>query len=352
MSAHLQRLVRIYNRLSRGPVTIEILSKWAESAGLSVSDRQLYRDLQQLASLVIAEARVIEYSDEKNRKTWKLECNESSENITQYDINSFFLLKNFAPYAVLEQRKSSIEKFEKILYKQLSRNKYQQYIQAYELYLRRTNYMENMYTEIEHQQIEDLIWAAHNNRIIVIDSDLLNVANNHLPEDAFPLTVYPMELVFHRGRVHIGGFAPKYQKVVIYALDKDLKFHLTNESFSRKKITKVYTEKTKPLFGISDFKDKVFHVKLEFTRGFAESFKSFFWHESEEWTLMKNGNYMLHLRCGIGRELVGFIALGLDKIKIHQPKKLRDLMIEKYQQSALVNEKNLPINEETANSSY
>ena len=80
--------------------------------------------------------------------------------------------------------------------------------------------------------------------------------------------------------------------------------------------------------------------------------KSFYWHHSEKWTVLKNNNYMLHLQCSIGRELVGFIAGGLDKIKIHRPKILKDLMIKKFTQSALVNEKNLGVNEQLANEDY
>jgi len=355
MATYLERLIRIYNRLRRGPVTIEIISKWAKSAGIEVSERQLYRDLNQLKSLQIAEGEnVIEYLDEKNRKTWKLEYNEPSQKISPYDINSFFLLKSFAPYAVLEQRKTSIEKFENIIYKTLSTNRYQQYIQANELYLRRTNYMDNRYGAIEHQQIEDLIWALHNNKVVIIENDVINPANNHLPSNPFPLTLYPIELIFHRGRVHISGIAPAYNdKVVIYALDKNLRFRLTNETFSRKKYTKPYHQKLKAFFGISDpMNNKVYNIKLEFTHSFGESFKNFFWHESQQWKQLKNGNYMLQLQCGIGRELIGFIALGLDKVKVVQPKVLRELMIKKFKISAEINEKNLQVDEETANKDY
>ena len=116
MAARLERLIRIYNRLRRGPVTIEMISNWAQTAGIKVSDRQLYRDLNELQRLQIAEGEnVVEFVDEKNRKTWKLEYEEEpGEKISPFDINSFFLLKNFAPYAILEHRKSSIEKFEKM----------------------------------------------------------------------------------------------------------------------------------------------------------------------------------------------------------------------------------------------
>ncbi len=79
MSNNLERLIRIYNRLRRGPVTIEIISKWAKGADINISTRQLYRDLNSLQHLHFADGEnIIEFIDEKNRKTWKLEYEGTS----------------------------------------------------------------------------------------------------------------------------------------------------------------------------------------------------------------------------------------------------------------------------------
>jgi predicted DNA-binding transcriptional regulator YafY len=354
MSAHTERLLRLYNRLRRGPVTIDIITKWAKTAGLQISERQLYRDLNQLKSLQIAEGEnVIEYTDEKNRKTWKLEYQEASEKITQYDINSFFLLKNFAPYAILEERRDSIEKLEKIIYKGSSKNKYQQLVEGNELYLRRTNYFVQMYGAIEHQQIEDLVWAVHNKRAVIIESITINPANIHFNDLSFPIKIYPLELVFHIGRVYLSGVSPVTNQVLIFAIDKHLKYVLTNERFNRKKYWNDYYQKVSSFFGISDPKDnKVYNIKIEFTKGFGISWMNYFWHHTQRWTQLENGNYMMHMRCSLGRELYGFLAYGLDKIKVHQPKALRDLFLKKMENVVAIHQLDLPINEEEANKDY
>jgi predicted DNA-binding transcriptional regulator YafY len=353
MAAHLERLIRIYNRLRRGPVTIEIISKWSKQAGINVSDRQLYRDLEQLKNTRLVDGEnVIEYLNEKNKKTWKLEYKETSEKLSSYDINSFFLLKNFAPYAVLEERKPSIEKFEKIIYKNFSRNNFQQYIQANELYLRKTNYNENLYGQQEHQQIEDLIWALHNNRVIKIESDVIDAGNFNGLIKAFPLDMYPMELLFHWGRIRVSGFS-KTNHFLIFTLDKKFKFSLTNETFNRKKLMPAYAENYNKLFGISKpINSTSYHIILEFTRGYAESYKNYFWHSSQRWEELKNGNYMLHLHCSIGRQLVGFIAIGLSMVKVHQPKILKNLFLKKLKETLAVYENNLGVDEETGNEGY
>ena len=353
MSVRLERLIRIYNRLRRGPVTIEIINQWAQTAGIKVSSRQLYRDLNELQSLQIAEGEnVVEFVDEKNRKTWKLEYAETSERLTHFDINSFFLLKNFAPEGIIKQRTSSIEKFEKIFYKALSQNKYQQYAQAHELYFRRTNYFGHIYGEIEHQQLEEYIWALHNKRTLVIESISINSANIHLPPNPFPLTIYPLQLVLHYGRLYISGLTEN-NKLVNFAVDKDTQFRLTNKTFNRKKREAIYEAQMESVFGISDPVDaKVYHIKIEFTSNYAQSWMRYFWHHTQKWEPLQGGNFMLHLHCSIGRELFGFLAYGLDKVKVHSPKKLKDLFQKKMQQTLDVYTHNLSINEEEANKDY
>lgn len=353
MSARMERMIRIYNRLRRGPVTIEIISQWAEGAGIKVSSRQLYRDLNDLQQLQIADGEnVVEFTDEKNRKTWKLEYAESSEKLTHFDINSFFLLKNFAPEGIIKQRTSSIEKFEKIFYRALSQNKYQQYAEAHELYFKRTNYFGHIYGEIEHQQLEEYIWALHNKRSLVIESIGINPANIHLPPNPFPLTVYPMHLVLHYGRLYISGLTTE-GKLVNFAVDKDTRFHLTNKTFNRQKLEATYNQQMQTVFGISDPMDpQVYDIKIEFTEKYAQSWQRYFWHASQRWELLPNGNCMLHLRCSIGRELFGFLGYGLDKVKVHQPKVLKDLYERKLQETLAIYQHNLPIDEEEANKDY
>ena len=353
MAAHVERLIRIYNRLRRGPVTIEIITKWAAKAGIEVSSRQLYRDLDQLKNLQIAEGEnVVEYIDEKNKKTWKLEYEEDAGKLTTYDINSFFLLKNFAPYTVLEERRTSFEKIEKIIYKGFSKNNYQKYVEANELFLRATYFLDNKYGTAEHKQIEDLIWALQNSRCIIIEADALNVSNTKLGKNTFPIKMYPLELLFHRGRIVISG-ATDFIPELNFTIDKDFKYNLTNEVFKKSKYLKVYKTAKDNNFGLgAPINNKVYNIKIEFTDSYSMSMQRFILHHTQEWKPLKNGNFMLYLQCTIGREIIGFVASGLDKIKVHQPKFLKDFMNKKFAESIMVNNGELAVNEERANGDY
>lgn len=353
MSAGIERLMRIYDRLRRGPVTIEIISKWSKQAGLDVSTRQLYRDLNKLQYLKFSEfENVVEFIDEKNRKTWKLEYEGSSDQINKYDINSFFLFRNFIPACINLQRQNSIEKFEKILYQNLSKNKYQQLIDANELFLRNTNYYENLYGEAEHKLLEDLIWALQNKRTIQILSNDVNASNIRTDSFPYPVRLNPVEMLFHMGRIYFAGLEISTQKLLICPVDKSLKLELTNEAFNRNKLLKNYNKQLDMRFGVAEpTTDKIYSIKIEYTPEYGTAMMNFHWHKTARWKTLKNSNYMLEMRCCISRELIGFVAQGLDKIKVHQPKALKDLLVKKYRDSInLYNGEE--VSEERANKDY
>lgn len=353
MSVRLERLIRIYNRLRRGPVTISVITQWAENADIKVSERQLYRDLNTLKTLQIAKGEnVVEFIDEKNKKTWKLEYDVASEPLTQYDINSFSLFRNFVPGNIQEHRKESLQKFEAILYRSFSRNAYQKQTEAAELYLKKTNYWEVFYGKQEHKYLEDLIWALQNKRIIIILSDESNSSNIEPMAYSLPLRLMPIEMLFHQGQVYIAGVANLTTKLLIYRVDQPFEFELTNESFNRSKVLKSYKEQLDSRFGIAEpITDKVYHIKIEFAEGYGLAIKNNFLHHSAVWTELKNGNYLLKMQCCLTRELIGFLGFGLDKVKVHQPKALRDLVVKKFSDTIELYGGN-EVNEETANKDY
>ncbi len=55
MSKKSKNLLRVYNRLKRGPVNIEVIKQWAKSHDLNISERTLYRYLDELEDIVHAD---------------------------------------------------------------------------------------------------------------------------------------------------------------------------------------------------------------------------------------------------------------------------------------------------------
>ena len=76
-----------------------------------------------------------------------------------------------------------------------------------------------------------------------------------------------------------------------------------------------------------------------------------FLHHTAVWKKLKTGNYMLSMHCCLTRELVGFLGFSLDKVKVHQPKVLRDLVVKKFGDT-LELYKGKEVDEERANEDY
>jgi len=354
MADRIERLIRIYNRLRRSPMSIEILTKWLRGADINVSERQLYRDMKTLTELNFAKGEnVVEYNGPKNIKTWKLEYDESAETLAPYDINSFFLFKNFAPVCLNIERKESIEKLETILYKTLSKNNYQKLIQANELYLKKHEHKDAIYNREEQQLIELLIDTLQSKKQLIVHSFKLNPSNEKFLNYKFPITINPIELLFHEGRIYLAGLESKSNNLLLFVVDVSLIITKSTKTFDRKQYIESYKQQLLFRFGISTgINNKTYHIKIEFTQGYAESMMKFLWHPSKEWKKLSNGNYMLHLHCSIGREMIGWLVLGLDKVKVHQPKILKNLVVQKLQQTLQVYIDDLSIDESIANKDY
>lgn len=353
MSLYAQRLIRLYNRLRRGPVTIDVVTKWAKQAGIEITDRQLYRDLNTLSKLKFAEGENIEeYTDEKNKKTWKLEYESSSDLFTQFDLNSFYLFKNFTPISIQQYRKSSLEKLEEIFYKSLSKNKIRMTAEAGELYLNTTNLWHIQYGKKEHELIDELLWALQNKRKVTVLADEINTTNIDLEKYPLPLKLLPMEMIFHSGRVYISGLGDETGKLLIYNVTDGLTIEPTNEAFNRKKYQQSYDDQLSIRYFLGEPIDgKVYHIKLEFGRDYGLSMKKVFIHKTAVWKELPNGNLMLEMHCGISRELIGFLGHSLDQMKVHAPGELRDLIVKKLRSSlGLYDGKE--INEKKSNEDY
>ena len=220
MANRIERIFRIYNRLKRGPVTIEILKKWAKDVGIVISERQLYRDLDTITNyLQFEKESLVIIEGEKNKKLWKLEFAKTSENISVWDINSYYLLKYFAPDTISSARSESFIKIESLIYQSFSKSKFEINNTANNLLFDSTHFFEYSHTKEEHLILEDIIWAIQNQRKIIISK------NNHEStclqrRYVFPLKVNPLYLILHRGAIYVSFFEESHKEYFILALCK------------------------------------------------------------------------------------------------------------------------------------
>lgn len=331
MSQKSERLLKIYSRLKRGPVTIELIKQWAQKNNITISERTFYRDLNDLEnSLMIENERLVVKIGEKNKKIWKIEYEASNSDLDEFDINSYLLFKNFMTLPVVSCRKKSLDKIENLFYKTYSKSRFEDFSLFPEPQICGSHFYEISSEDIYKKILDDCIWSIQNKReleILELQFDYTSLGKNVV----FPTLIFPVQLLYHRGVVHLCGFLKENQKFLIIALEQIKNYNLTNKMFDNRQFLEDLSNQMKRRFGVTEnVNDKVYDIEIEFSELTGTYVKNQFWHSTQKCEILENGNLILKINCGINRELVGWIFQWMSNAKVLKPEILKNLVIEKY----------------------
>lgn len=320
------RLLKIYSRIRRGPVTIEIIKDWCRTSGIIISERQLYRDLKEIENSICFDGEHVTICEgEKNRKVWKIEFKQNASSVSLFDVNTFYLFKNFAPVSLLHARESSLNEFEKLIYQQLSSSPFEKSSLATTA-IKSSHFYEFPYQYKEHKLLEDCIWAIQNQRKF----KLIKVAYDHTSLSSavkFPLNLLPLQILYHRGCIHLCGLTEAHKKLVILALEQVCEYEASNDMFDASLFIENMEEQMNKRFGITEnMNEQVYDIEIEFSEMTGHFVKNHFWHKTQSFERAANGNWLMRMQCGINRELVGWIFQWMSNARVLQPLMLRQMM--------------------------
>lgn len=333
MSQKSERLLKIYSRLKAGPVSIEVIKDWARKNDICISTRTFYRDLIELENALILEnERLVVKTGEKNKKIWKIEYNKSQDAFDEFDIHSYLLFKNFMTLPVVTSRITSMDKIEKLLYKTYSKSRFEDFSVFAERQIVSSHFFEVNFKDIYLKILDQSIWCIQNKREIEIFK--LEYDYTSLGGDVkLPFILLPLQIMYHRGVVHLAGFIKDSQKFVIIALEQIKEYHLTNNMFDSNSLLKKMDENVEKRFGITEnLSDEIFNIEIEFSALTGTFIKNLFWHSTQNFKILENGNLLLSMTCGINRELVGWIFQWLSNAKVIKPEMLKNMVIAKHQE--------------------
>jgi hypothetical protein len=325
-------VLRIYDRLRQSPVTLDVLYDWVQKNGISVSRRTLYRYLHTLAgSISFPGEKVVVYDNEFNKKVWKIEYDESTTLLNQFDINTYYLLRNFTPHSLSGPRQESIKKLDTLMYSLASKSRFQLNVDANNLAFVRSNYFDAHYTAEQHALLEDLIWAIQHHRKIKVDDYDWDRAM--LPEGFDNgMMVYPLKMLFHFGLLYICVYSPDTERIIILPFHELLSISVTNFSFSASPYYKQLEDYLCSTFGIiPSMGEEVHDIEIEFAGHSGSYVKTMNWHCSQKFENLPNGNILMRLRCGINRELVGFIVFFMNNARVIKPARLKQELVKRLQ---------------------
>lgn len=335
MSQRSTRLLLIYSRLKAGPVTIELLQQWAQKYDIQISARTFYRDLLTLEnSLILPDEKLVVSVGEKNRKIWKLEYEDSEDPLTEFDVNSYMLFKNFLPLPLVDSRQVSMHKMIRLFYRNFSKSHFEKFTSVGDTQMRATHFGEGRSFGEYGETLDDCIWSIQNKR----ELELHKLSAHFMPlteNVKFPLRFLPIQLLYHRGTVQLSGFIKDLKTILILPMNQIESYKLTNEQFdARDLIDKLETELA-ARFGISpNVNSETYDIVLEFAEYTGNYVKSQCWHPTQKFEQLPSGNHIMRLHCGVNRELLSWIFMWTSNVKVHQPDVLAELVLQKYRDAA------------------
>lgn len=326
------RLLKIYSLLKRGPVTIEIIKQWAQKNNINISERTFYRDLNDLENLLLLDdEKIVVKIGEKNKKVWKIEYADSNEELNEYDINSYLLFKSFLPLPVILSRKKSLEKIENLFYTTNSKSKFENFVTVADSQIVSSHFFEGTQASFENI-LDDAIWSIQNKReirVFEISHDYTSIS----PKVKYPIHFLPLQLLYHRGIVHLAGVVKGDDKVLIIALEQMKSYKLTNNMFESASLLKKLDTEMCKRFGVTENKsDEIYEIEIEFIKSSGGFIKNQLWHTTQEFEILENGHIILKMKCGINRELLGWIFSWTNQAIVRKPAILKDMVQEKLQE--------------------
>lgn len=329
MSEKASRLLKIYSRLKTSAQTIDTIKKWAKDSGIDVSDRQLYRDLKEIENLTLQEGETLLVKEgEKNRKIWKIEFDKSrKEKLSGEVLNTFFLLKNFAPLNITTAKAESIDYIEALFYNQNSKSDFEKNIS--QIQITSSHFYDVPYSKQFHSVLDKCIWSVQNKRKVILTKT--NFDHTGLAASfVLPQVILPMQIIYHRGCIHLCSLLEKDHKLIILAIEQIADFTLTNEMFDYAELVEKFTDQFKSRFGITENIDNnIYDIVIEFSELTGSFVSNHFWHTSQMFNQTADGNWIMTLKCGISRELVGWIFQWMNNVKVIQPEILKTLVYDK-----------------------
>lgn len=320
-----ERLKVIYMFLKQTSVDANAILEYLKKNDAEISLRQLQRDLIEVKKVFLQENEQLSFKIEQHRKrVWQVIVTNNKYKFTQNTINTLYLAMLVSPNVLMENRLSDIKLFRELLQKSINENKNQLSITQNQSQLINTHFYEVAKDIIFNTNIDELIWAVTNRKYIKI-IELINdyTVDNHQFK-AKSIDFAPVSVMYHRGAFLVSGVESSNQEVVIYEIGQLKKIELLEKGYNYGQLSKRMKTELSKRFGITkNINHEIYDIKIEFTSVTGSLVSKYFWHDSQHFE-KKNGNWIMIMKCGINRELLGWLFQWMYNIRIIEPQILQE----------------------------
>ena len=295
------RINAIIKLLRQSPQTIESI---AEHFNGTVSPRQIRNDIDVIKAMGYGDAEHFEKTGAANRKTWHIR-------LTDYDRSTQRLNRGVLPRVFELKRYQSLEKLHDWL------------ADEHNPIIESTHFYETEANKRLDQRLEVVMQA--------IDKGL-KLKMTHVAGDAtsvpdglnLPLTLLPVQIIYHRGCFYVAAVTDYTQQVLSFQIDH-LTMQETSDTFDRAALVDQVEDDLRNRFGVTQNIDNEVHdIELRFSSMTGRFVSEQFWHHSQQATPVGD-DWLITFRCGINRELVGWLFQWMSNVRVIGPPELKKL---------------------------
>ena len=147
--------------------------------------------------------------------------------------------------------------------------------------------------------------------------------NTELKDISF--TIIPFNIIHHRENYYLGCYILKTKQYSIFEIKQlaEYKMYRKLKHYDYDELVLGYRNFAKGIFGVTkNINDKIYSIKLEFSSVLGTYIKNFVWHHSQK-IKHKDNTIVMTMKCGINRELVGWIFSWMYNVRIIEPPELK-----------------------------
>jgi len=321
----LARLKQIYLMLSHSPQTIESIQAALKSLGAVVSNRQIYRDLDDVGQFLLRDDEHLEQKNQEyNKKVYYITSDIAGETISGYDIDSYLISKLVMPIGIERGRSQSVLRFRKIFAKYLNGSKVEKNSNWDGITMLNTHFNEIPFDEAFQARLDEILWSVANHRSLEIRSYAGDSVSLYRSVN-FPFIFQPMRLIYHRASFFVAGLIESDKRCLVLDIYQIREYKLSNQAFPFKKELSIIEKNLQGRFGVTqNITDEIYDIIVEFSSITGKYVMANNWHHSQQFEILPDGNLRMQLKCGINRELLSWIFMWMGNVKIIEPQLLKD----------------------------
>lgn len=323
MLKQLDRLKLLYDYLQKSQADANTLLSFLLANNAEISLRQLQRDLKDVEAYFLKSSEKLVATLQSRKKIYQITISDAPINLTQEIINTWQLVELSGNVPLLQDRVKNIQDNANI-FNNIPQLTTGNRIEMNSKGLISTNFYEIKKNHNFSKTVDVLMKAIRQNSYVKIGKISDDFTVDNISGEKTKVTFAPIAIIYHRGDFFIGGM--EKNEICFYEIDQFFDIEISNRRFNGKDYLKKLEKERNNRFGISkNINDEVYDIKLEFTNITGALIKKYFWHESQKfYQKSSNDNIIMTLKCGINRELVGWIFQWMYNVRILEPTVLKE----------------------------